>query len=293
MNPATEIRILAAREMRRSVRSTKGIVLGLLTLLGAFVTSFVCVWLEGKQRALEHAMSTEQFVELKRQLLEKQMGDAARAAYEANVPLSLHAFLEITIWLAPLLIALLGFDVMSSELQHRSVRFWTVRVRRSSYFVGKFFGLWALVGLITLALNVISGAVAMSNGYVTPAQFFTWGLRFWLVALLITGTWAAVATFISSCFKTPVVALLTTFAAFFVLWLLGVAGLVSRTSEAVETSVLREMRWYEYFYPNAYDSMLLAPEATKVVAGVCILLAFMALVTVAGSALFSSGETSR
>src|SRR5579859_3411522 len=122
-----------AREVRRSVRSAKGIVLGIVTLIGALVTSLVCVWMESQQRALEHALTSEQFIELKRQLLEKQTGDAARAAYQATIPTSLLVFLEVTIWLGPLLIALLGFDVLSGDLQHRSVRFWTVRTRRWSY----------------------------------------------------------------------------------------------------------------------------------------------------------------
>ena len=37
LSPATEIRLIAARELRRSVRSVKGIILGIITLLGAFV----------------------------------------------------------------------------------------------------------------------------------------------------------------------------------------------------------------------------------------------------------------
>jgi ABC-type transport system involved in multi-copper enzyme maturation permease subunit len=286
LSPAAEIRILFGREMRRSVRSAKGIVLFALTLIGAFLASLVCVWIEEKQRLAEHALSTEQFIEIKRQLIEKQTGDAARAAYEANVPTSLLVFLEITIWLGPLLVALLGFDVMAPELQNRSVRFWTVRTRRGSYFAGKLFGLWGVIGLFTLMLNAICGAVALGKGYVTAGQLLGWGLRFWLIALVISGAWAAVATFISSCFKAPILALLTTFAVFFAMWLSGTTGLVSRVSESAETRVLRSLHWYEYVYPNAYDSMLMSPDAGKVLQGAGILLGFVALAIAAGSAVF-------
>jgi ABC-type transport system involved in multi-copper enzyme maturation permease subunit len=286
LSPAAEIRILFGREMRRSVRSGKGIVLFVLTLIGAYVASRACVWIEEKQRLAEHALSTAQFIDIKRQFIEKQTGDAARAAYEANIPTSLLVFLEITIWLGPLLVALLGFDVMASELQNRSVRFWTVRMRRWSFFAGKLLGLWGVIGLFTLVLNALCGAVALSKGYVTAGQLLGWGLRFWLIAVVISGAWAAVATFISSCFKVPILALLTTFAVFFAMWLSGATGLVSRVSESSETRVLRDMRWFEYVYPNAYDSMLLSPDPGRVLQGAGILLGFVALVIAAGSIIF-------
>ena len=192
---------MVARELRRSVRSVKGIIIGILTLLGAFVASLVCVWLEGNDRDTAKIASTEAYIEIKKAAIEKATGDPAFAAYAASIPTSLLVFLKITVWLGPLLIALLGFDLMSSELQHRSVRFWTVRTRRWSYFTGKMLGLWAIVSLITLVLNVIAGTVAASRGYVTVGQLMTWGVRFWLVAVIISGTWAAIATFISSCFR--------------------------------------------------------------------------------------------
>jgi ABC-type transport system involved in multi-copper enzyme maturation permease subunit len=287
LSPAVEIRLLAVRELRRSVRSAKGIVLGVVTLLGAIVTSFALVSIEGRERQATGALSTEQFEELRRQVIQEKTGDAALAAQSASLPSSLSFFLTITIWLGPLLIALLGFDSVAGELQHRSLRFWTVRTRRWSYFTGKLLGLWVLVGMITLALNAIAGTVALAKGYVTVAQLFSWGLRFWLVAFLIAGAWAAVATFISSCFKTPVVALLTTFASFFVMWLFGVSGDIARMKQSIESKVLdTQTRWYEYLYPNSYQGMLLAPETNKVLLATGILLGFVVLMTAAGSVLF-------
>jgi ABC-type transport system involved in multi-copper enzyme maturation permease subunit len=291
LSPAAEIRILVAREMRRSVRSVKGIVLGVLTLLGAIVTSRVCMSIEDKERLAANATSTEQFIAIKRQLIEQQTGNAAFAAYTASLPASLLVFLEITIWLGPLLVALLGFDAISGELQHRSVRFWTVRTRRGSYFAGKLFGLWAVVGLITLAINVVANGFALAKGFVTAGQVVSWGVRFWLIAFLIAGAWAAIATFISSCFKTPILSLLTTFGTFFVLWLFGIVGFLSRfAGDGSEARALERMRWYEYVYPNAYDSMLLSPEAGKVFLGLAILLGFVALVTAGGALLFQSKD---
>ena len=54
--------------------------------------------------------------------------------------------------------------------------------------------LWAVVSLMTLVINIVAGSVAAARGYVTVAQLLTWGLRFWFVAVLIAGAWAALAT---------------------------------------------------------------------------------------------------
>jgi ABC-type transport system involved in multi-copper enzyme maturation permease subunit len=288
LSPAAEIHLLLVREIRRSVRSAKGIVLGVVTMLGAIVTSFVVSSLEGAQRrTADGVMSTEQFNELKRQVIEHQTGNAALAVQAASMPQSLKAFLDVTVWLAPLLIALLGFDTVSGELQHRGVRFWTVRTRRSSYFAGKLFGLWMLVALVMLVINVIAGTVALTKGYVTGGELVSWGLRFWLIAVVIAGAWASIAVLISSCFRTPVLALLTTFATFFVLWVCGFSGTIARARGMLETQVLDErMRWYEYLYPNAYESMLVGNEASKAALAVGILLGFVAVMTAAGSTLF-------
>jgi ABC-type transport system involved in multi-copper enzyme maturation permease subunit len=287
LSPAAEVSLLVVRELRRSVRSVKGIILGLLTLVGAFVVSYVTVVLEGSNRAKVGATTNAAFVEFKRQAIEKATGDAKLAEYISSIPNSLLVFLEITVWLTPLLIALLGFDAVSSELQHRSVRFWAVRTRRGSYFAGKLLGSWALVAIILLVLNAVAGGFVVARGYATFGQLVTWGTRFWLIAVVIAGAWAAVATLISSLFRTPILSLLTTFATFFVLWLFGVVGWVERLREGAETGIAKDMSWYEYVYPNAYDTMLLSPETPKVLTALAVLLGFVALVTTGGSLLFA------
>jgi ABC-type transport system involved in multi-copper enzyme maturation permease subunit len=289
LNPAVEIRLLVGREMRRSVRSAKGIILGVVTLLGAVATSFVLAGIEGAGRhtATGGALTTQEFIELQRQTIEQQTGNAALAAQAVSMPLTLKAFLDVTVLLTPFLIALLGFDAVSGELQHRSVRFWTVRSRRSSFFVGKLLGLWGLVALVTLVIQTIVGILARSKGYVTTPDLFSWGLRFWLVAVAIAGAWAALATLISSLFRTPVLALLTTSATFFVLWVLGTAADYSRLRTSIELGAIdTSTRWYEYVYPNAYKSLLLAQDGHDVLRGAALLLAFAACAAVGGAVLF-------
>jgi ABC-type transport system involved in multi-copper enzyme maturation permease subunit len=293
LSPVAEIRLAVARDLGRSVRSAKGIALAVLTLLGAFVASLVSVWLEQADRARTNAASTEAYVELKRQLLVQATGDASFAAYLAGIPTSLLIFLKITVWFSPLLVALFGFDAISGDLQHRTIRFWTVRMRRSSYFTAKLLGLWLLVGLVTLVLNLLAGTVALARGYVTFGELIAWGARFWFVAFVIAGAWAAIATFISSCFKTPILALLTTFGTFFVLWILSAGGFIARQRHATDgapPALSTQMAWYEYLYPNAYDTLLLSSQATRVLTAVGVLAAFVGVMAVAGSLLFQQRD---
>src|SRR6516225_3998673 len=163
------------RELTRSVRSVKGIAVGAITLLGAIAASFLVVFMQNAD--VEKAGSQEALTELHRQILEKQTGDAALAASLASMPEALSTFLGITVWLGPLLVALLGFDLVAGELQNKSVRYWAVRSRRSSYFAGKLLGLWALVGLVTLVLDLIVNVVAVAKGVVTGHELLAWGPR--------------------------------------------------------------------------------------------------------------------
>jgi ABC-type transport system involved in multi-copper enzyme maturation permease subunit len=290
VSPFVETRLVAERELRRSIRSVKGIVLGVLTLIGSVLSILICTWLESQQREKLGAASTDAFVEMKRAAIEKSTGDASLAAHLSTVPTSLLLFLKITIWFGPLLIGLLGFDTIAGELQHRSVRFWTVRARRSSFFAGKFFGLWALVSTITLTLNAIAGIVVVARGYVGGGALLTWGLRFWLTSLPITAAWAAIALFISSLFKTPILGLLTTFGTFFVLWLFGLGGFISRVGTMLETGEARPMSWYEYVYPNAYDEMLLSTDPRSVITALAVLFGVSALIVAGGSFLFAKRD---
>ncbi len=292
MNAATEISLLVTRELRRSVRSLKGVILGIITLVGAVLTSIMVVWIQGNDIAA--AGGSAALAEANRQMVEKHTGDAGLAAQVASMPESLRTFLDITIWLGPLLIALLGFDGVAGELQHKAVRFWAVRSRRWSYFAGKVLGLWLLVGLVTLAMNLIVNTVAIAKGYVTFGELLRWGTRFWLVAFVIAGAWAALATLISSFYKQPIAALLTTFGVFFLLWLASVVGGALRAREALEKAretleapVLPAMHWYEFLYPNSFEQMLLSPDGTKVLTAVAVLLGFVVVAIAGGSFVFA------
>jgi hypothetical protein len=46
------------------------------------------------------------------------------------------------------------------------------------------------------------------------------------------------------------------------------------------------MNWYEYLYPNSYDTLLLAPETGRVLMALGILVGFVIIANAGGAALF-------
>jgi len=300
VSPATEIALVAGRELKKSIRSVKGIILGILTLLGSFLAVLICIWLESGVREKIGGSGTQAFQDAYEQGAVKAGADPAVAHYVAHMPISLITFLKVLVWIGPLLVALLGFDSVSGDLQHRGVRYWTVRSRRWSYLLGKFFGLWGIVSIVTAALMILSSLAVLIRGYITIGDFFTWGVRCWLISAFIVGTWTAVAIFVSSRFKTPLLALLSTFAAFFCMWLPGFIGWAMRwgsalsadspESQAAASSVVANIKWYEYLYPNGYDDLLLSPKPMHVAAGLGACALYMIVFVGLASALFAKKD---
>jgi ABC-type transport system involved in multi-copper enzyme maturation permease subunit len=299
VSPASEIALIAGRELKKSIRSVKGIILGILTLLGSLLAVLICIWLESNVRQDMGAESTQAYQDAYEQAAVKAGTDPGVAHYIAHMPLSLVTFLKVLVWIGPLLVALLGFDSVSGDMQHRSVRFWTVRSRRWSYLLGKFFGLWGIVSIVTLALTVLSSLAVLVRGYITIGDFFTWGLRCWVISAMIVGVWTAVATFISSRFKTPLLALLTTFGAFFCMWLPGFIGWAMRWGSAIQQSsnskaaarnIVTNIHWFEYLYPNGYDDLLLSPKPIDFAKGAGACAIYMIVFVGLASALFAKKD---
>jgi len=296
VSPASEIALVAGRELKKSTRSIKGIILAILTLLVSVVAAFICILAESRLRAKLGADSTDAF----RQAIESgqiKAGTAPDTAhYVATMPLSLIFFLKVLVWVGPILVMILGFDVVSGDVQHRTVRYWTVRTRRWSYLLGKFFGLWGTVSAITLALTLLTSTAVLLWGYMKIGDLFTWGLRCWLITALILGAWTSLATFISSRFKTPLLALLTIVGSFFFLWLLEVVGFLLSVRDVIDQSdapgadVHVHVRWFTYLYPNNYDDLLLSPKIAHNAGGLGACAAFMIVFVGLATLLFAKKD---
>jgi ABC-type transport system involved in multi-copper enzyme maturation permease subunit len=272
VSPISEVRLVAQRELRKSFRSAKGIVLLVLSLLGGTAIAQLLVWIEKLKREQLADVNPETVRSFRVQALTKAFSDEATGKALADVPEVLLAMFFITVWLTPMLISLLGFDSVSADVQHRTVRYWTLRTRRPSYVIGKWLGLWTTVSMITLAMHVVIWVLCVARGQGTAAMTFGWGVRLWLISLPMSAVWSAVATLVSSMFRTPIVALLSTFAAFFFLFIVWVIGVRYDVDALV------------YAYPNAYDGLLIHQRADKFLKGlagcIAMVIAYMGVTTV-------------
>jgi ABC-type transport system involved in multi-copper enzyme maturation permease subunit len=280
VNPVLEVALVAQRELLRSIRSVKGILLGLLSLLGS--AAFTLAWIkidELRRSKLPENLTPEQLREFRHELLNNVYPlEPPTADHLADSPYVLFLVAMVTVWLTPLLVALLGFDTIAGDLQHRGVRYWAVRVRRWSYVLGKFFGLWGLMSLLTLVTHLLVWALVLIRHDADFATTFSWGSRLWLSTLPISGAWCGIAVLVSSLFRQPMLALLSTLGVAFVLWLVFFMLGAARMPELL------------YGYPNYYDALLLSPNADRVAIGLGGLLGFMLASLGLGSVVFTQRD---
>jgi ABC-type transport system involved in multi-copper enzyme maturation permease subunit len=262
MSPFEEVRLVAGRELQKSFRSRKGLVLATLSVGGGGGLSVLFAWID--RLRVEHLPSTVDPGEMQRQLYTQVYG-AEVGKFLTPLPYVLWFMLIATLGALPLLVALLGFDGVSAELQHRTARYWVVRVRRSAYVAGKFVGLWATVLAVTLAMNAIVWGAVVGVGHQPFDRVIGWGASLFAVVVPISAAWCGVATLVGSQFRVPMLALLSICAATFALWFVHIVA------------VFKGIDALDYVYPNTYDRLLLSPSPASVALGV----AGVALIAVA------------
>lgn len=284
MTALQEASLVAGREIRRNLRSAKGVVLLALCLLGGVAASLAMNWLStlpGKILASRMGpgrppvqVPAEDVKAMTEALLSARYGESM-GQYLAQAPFVLFAAALIAVWLAPMLTALVSFDAISTDLQHRGIRYYTLRVRRASYYFGKLLGLWAVVSLMMFVSQAVIWIAAIAKGAATAGEVASWGPRFWLVSIIVAAAWSGLAQLVSSQFKVPILALLVTLASFCGLWIIDVIGELSE-----------KLRPLVYSYPSTYDEWLLSPDAKRIALGCLICLGFMIVSSGGGMFLF-------
>ncbi len=249
MSAATELVPIVLRELRKSFRSSKGIALTAFSLLCTLAATLLLVKADQVKRDQIPAdipmdQVHEQFQQVAMKVYEEWYNvDVANALKEA--PIVFFLIFISTVWVAPLLVAILGFDAVSAETQHKTVRYWTVRTHRVSYFLGKFLGLWSTVSILTFTMSALIWAVCVVRGTTTAAETVSWGLRLWALTLPLSAAWCGIAILVGSMFNSPMVSLLTIFTSFFVLWVVWLIGNASHSAALL------------HLYPNHFDRYLL------------------------------------
>jgi ABC-type transport system involved in multi-copper enzyme maturation permease subunit len=274
MNPILETWLVATRDCRKSVRSLKGVAMASLSLLGALACTFKLPKFEDAMDDV-HKLDPVQLHVLKARIFAKLYGDDATGETLAGAPIKLVILFFIAVWLVPLLVMIIGFDGISADLQHRSVRYWTIRARRVSYYVGKFLALWVIIGLVTLCMQLMIWGVTIVRADAPAGETMLWGIRFWATSLPITGAWCGVATLASSAFRSPMLSLLATASVFFFLFF---AGFV--IGKGGDVAPLR------FLYPNNFDAWILSAQPQRVLAGLGVCAAYILTTVGLGSLAF-------
>ncbi len=290
MNAITETRFIVQRELRKSFRSIKGIILTLLTIAGGGGLALLFAQSDDlrQKRMHEKDISPELLLEAKQKFFGWWFMDQPTGDHVGSAPGLLFFLFAVSLVLMPAVVLILGFDSVSAERQHKTVRYWTVRSRRSSYIVGKWLGLWSTCGAVALGMHVLIWIVCVARGEASFGQIVSWGLRFWFASLPILGVWCAVSIFISSLMRIPILALLTTAGTFFVWWLVYFPFWVGSHGDpengaTAPTAIL-------YIFPNFYDRFILSPSVGPFLTGLTVCFGFAALMLTASSALFAKRD---
>ncbi len=283
MHAIRETGFIVERELRRNFRSARGLALYALTLLGGLVSTLIGSKVNDMTTDVRGEYGTEAVQVGAAKVYEMlYRNDSIVAERLSHAPSTLVITAWASVWLCPLLVALIGFDAISAERQHRTLRYLTVRTRRGSYFVGKWLGLWATTSIVLFGVQLISWVCDLALVHDSPADVFTWGPALYAVALPILGAWSALATFMGSFVKTPMIALLLIFGSFTLCWILG-----NLFSGADASS---PWHYIAFAYPGSFDHFLLRTGFKQILQGLGASMAFPLIFVGGGALLFKRSE---
>ncbi|QRK07280.1 ABC transporter permease [Archangium violaceum] len=236
MNGLNEIAVIWGAECRRTVRSARAVVLlglySLISLVVLLVGALLRAWIQ--------------------QMAEQAGGVLAPSE---QMPTLVVVVFYLSILFLPLYVALMGFDQLSGEVGPRSIRYLTVRARRSSVLMGKFLAQTTILLGLVLALDLILCVYAWLS---TPG--FGFGafvlnlFRFWVGTMVFSLAFLALTTLCSSFTTTPAVSLVFNFICILLAFCIWLAGLWFGRGEGHPLENIR------YLSPMNYCTKLLDPE---------------------------------
>jgi ABC-2 type transport system permease protein len=226
--------------------------------------------------------------------------DEALLGSLAEVPLIVLLTFKITLYFLPLFIAVMGFDQISGEIGPRSIRYLTVRARRSSILWGKYLAQASLLGGLVLVVDLAVVGVAR---YMTPSfqvgAMATTLLKCWVAATVFSLSYIALSSFCSSLFRTPAVSLIFNIFTLFGFWLVnktgeGAAGVLEAAKKQAETQgadaeppskIAEVLSWLQYVSPSHWSNNLLHPHFLKFLGSTAVFAAFAAAFLACGYAV--------
>ncbi len=272
MNPLSEVGLTCLREMRKNLRSAKGIVMGLLFLLGGGAASLIYMALKALADRFSNGQPVpDEQVQALREKLWSGVWNPEIGAYLSHSPLIFVALFKATLWFIPFMTLMIGFEQIAGDLQHRTIRYTAVRARRTSIVAGKALAIWGVVSVLLLALHMFVWIVTLLRGDATLLQTLSWGPRMWAFSAVFTAAYAGSTILASSLTRRPVLSLFLGLIMFSFVWVMDVAV------DAVHALDNDKYRWFEnvgFAIPDWYEVWLVSPRPVEVIGAIIILLAF-------------------
>ncbi|MBJ6763872.1 ABC transporter permease subunit [Myxococcaceae bacterium JPH2] len=259
--------VIWSAELRRAVRSGRVVVLlGLYSMFSALVLLVVGyatreIQAQVNAKLAEVGADAEASARAAEEMHKGMLGiltsnDAAMMEALSQVPLVVLIVFKVTLFFLPAYVALMGFDQLSGEVGPRSIRFLTVRARRSSVLTGKFLAqATLLVGLVLVVDLAIFIYARMTNPDFSAAMLVLNLVKFWLAAVVFSLAYVALTALCSSLFRLPAVSLVFNFVLLFVFWLMDTIG-----RGVADTN---PMRFVRYLSPSYYAGNLLHPQLSE------------------------------
>ncbi len=267
MNVLNETAVIWSAESRRTLRSGRVLVLlGLYSMFSALVLLVVGTIAQAVRDQVDAQLAeagvngeaaTQAFEQMRTGALGFLVGgDEAMLQALAHVPLVVLVVFKVTLFFLPAYVAIMGFDQVSGEVGSRSIRYLTVRTRRSSLLLGKFLSqATVLVGLVLIIDLAIFLYAFLTTPEFTLGAFALMLPKFWLAAVVFSLSYLALTTLCSSLFRSPAVSLVFNILLLFTFWLINAVG--SFVSEGNPVSYLR------YLTPSHYANDLLHPQLAQ------------------------------
>jgi ABC-type transport system involved in multi-copper enzyme maturation permease subunit len=263
-----EIGLVALREIRKNLRSTKGIAMFVLFFLGGVIPSVIGVL---AQRAAQDAGLDSLSDETKRAALERgfasNYGSEEIGKYLIQCPMVLYFLLWGTLAFTPFVLLLIGFDQLAGEVQHRGIRYIAGRAYRHSIVIGKALGVWAVASVMILVLHVTVWSVMLIQSNDSALTTLSWGLRIWAFSITYVAAYVGLMTLVSSMFKTPVLAL---FIGFGTIVGIGVLRLIIRVM-ALKWESVEAATW---IFPASYENLMVSPDPLRALGGCTLAIAW-------------------
>ncbi|MET0404192.1 MAG: ABC transporter permease subunit [Cystobacter sp.] len=255
MNGLNEILVIWSAECQRTLRSTRALALlglyGLFSLLIFVVAAFLRSFL---QQMAESGMMT---------------------IPSEGMPLPVVVVFFVNLFFLPLYGALMGFDQVSGEVGPRSIRYLTVRARRSSVLFGKLLAqvtvLLGLVFALDLGLCVYTWLSTPGFG---AGDFATYLVRFWVASAVFALAFLSLTSLCSAVTTSAPVSLLLNISALLFSLALWMTGLAEEE---------HPIRFLRFLSPLKYSLELLDPALSQAVPNMAAYAVFTLLFT--GTAL--------